>query len=374
MPAPRNENIICRLKKIRNAKGLTQTQLAEQINLKRQAVYDMEAGRYLPNTSVALALARVLECRVEEIFVENHNYGEKRISLVEMPETPVSRVSIAKVRGRLYAYPVSGRHAIREEMNAADGLIEMGKENARMLKSEAELDRTALLLGCDPAFSILGQHVLRNKGNCKLHCRFASTSRSIDLLSAGQAHIAGIHLHSDDMSGANIAFAQKKLGNSFGGKLIAFSSFEEGFMVAPGNPKNISKPADLAEENIKFVNREKGAALRTLLDDCLDDASVPSSEVSGYDDCVTSHAEGAHQVLYGMADAALGLRVVAEAYHLDFVPVTAVRCDIVIPSDLMEHVAVQAVLDILQSQAMRDELRSLPGYDSTDTGKIIAEF
>ncbi len=93
------------------------------------------------------------------------------------------------------------------------------------------------------------------------------------------------------------------------------------------------------------MNREKGAALRNLLDDCLSSASIPVTEVSGYHDIFTSHSQGARKVAYGNADAALGLRVVADAYDLDFVPITEVRCDIVIPNDLMDHVAVKAVME-----------------------------
>lgn len=60
--------IVSHLKPQRLTKGFTQTQLAERIGVQRQAIYDMESGRYLPNTAVALRLASVLECRIEDIF------------------------------------------------------------------------------------------------------------------------------------------------------------------------------------------------------------------------------------------------------------------------------------------------------------------
>ena len=64
----RTRGITCRLKELRTQKKMTQTGLAGLIGIKRQAVYDIEAVRYLPNTGVALALAQVLDCRVEDIF------------------------------------------------------------------------------------------------------------------------------------------------------------------------------------------------------------------------------------------------------------------------------------------------------------------
>jgi len=74
-----------------------------------------------------------------------------------------------------------------------------------------------------------------------------------------------------------------------------------------------------------------------------------------------------------MADAAMGLRAVASAYELDFIPMEAVRCDLVIPSDLLGLAAIKVLLDVLQSRALRDELAALPGYESSRTGSVIGE-
>jgi len=72
-------------------------------------------------------------------------------------------------------------------------------------------------------------------------------------------------------------------------------------------------------------------------------------------------------------DAALGLRVIANAFNMDFVTLDAVRCDLVIPSDMMELATVKVVLDVLQSRAFRKELMSIPGYETAMTGKVIAK-
>ena len=155
--------------------------------------------------------------------------------------------------------------------------------------------------------------------------------------------------------------------------LFAFSMFEEGLMVARGNPLNIRSASDLAKGDIRLVNREPGAALRVLLDDCLARAGVPAEIVTGYDHLVASHSQGAQMVAYRLADAALGLRAVAVAHGLDFVPIQAVRCDLVIPYDLLDLTAIKILLDVLQTHAMRKELSSLPGYDASCTGKLIGE-
>ena len=52
------DRVVCNLKSVRRAKGFSQSDLAQLAGVKRQAIYDMESGRYVPNTAVALRLAR----------------------------------------------------------------------------------------------------------------------------------------------------------------------------------------------------------------------------------------------------------------------------------------------------------------------------
>ena len=71
------EQVVCNLKSIRKASGLSQSELAERVGVKRQAVYDMETGRYVPNTALALRIAKELGCRVETLFALDDSEDEK---------------------------------------------------------------------------------------------------------------------------------------------------------------------------------------------------------------------------------------------------------------------------------------------------------
>src|SRR5512144_1556149 len=57
-----------RLKEIRVQKGFSQSELAGRAGITRQAVSSIESNLYLPTTAVALRLASVLCCRVEDLF------------------------------------------------------------------------------------------------------------------------------------------------------------------------------------------------------------------------------------------------------------------------------------------------------------------
>jgi putative molybdopterin biosynthesis protein len=363
--------IISHLKSLRLAQSLTQTQLAERIGVQRQAIYDMESGRYLPNTAVALRLAAILDCRVEDIFTLEAPSKLPSMTLIGQgaPDSD-TRLALARIRGKLVGFPLTDKNDFRANMRPADGLLIKKSGRLRLLQPEATLEHKALLMGCDPAFEILGAHVGRSRGASSLLCRFASSQRALEALAEGHTHIAGTHLHSKGQTEANVVLARRILGD-FRGMVIGFAKFEEGLMVAPGNPLKIRGVSDLARPEVRLVNREPGAALRSLLEDGLARERIPAEAVHGFGDLVASHSEGAQRVLYGTADAAMGLRVVASVYGLDFIDIATVRCDLVIPGDLMEHPAVRVLLDILQSRAFREELDHLPGYDTSDTGKVI---
>jgi molybdate-binding protein len=277
-----------------------------------------------------------------------------------------------KVRDRLIAYPLDHKWMSGEGFQSADGLLQEDCHCVRLLHPEETLDKKALLLGCDPAFSILSSHVSRSQSGAKLQCRFAQSIGALEALSSGFAHVAGTHLHNVSDKESNLDQARTTLGE-MNAKVIGFSSFQEGFMVQHGNPYAIRTVGDLPS-GIRFVNREPGAALRFLLDDRLNGFGISPETIDGYDRLVFSHNEGARMISFGLADAALGLLAVAIAHGLGFVPLEVVRCDLVIPTDQMEHPAIRIMLELLQTRELREELGSLPGYDIIHMGTLIGEF
>lgn len=56
------------LKSIRKAVGLTQAELAFQVEVSRQTIISIERGDYAPSVYLALRLARTLNVTVEDIF------------------------------------------------------------------------------------------------------------------------------------------------------------------------------------------------------------------------------------------------------------------------------------------------------------------
>jgi len=362
--------ITSHVKTYRQAKGWSQAQLADAVGVKRQAIYDIESGRYLPNTGVAIRMAKILDCTVETLFSEETTGDVVEIDLAGDEPAGSSRLLTAKVRGRHVGVPLTERILSNRGLPAADALLEKNGLSARIYCPNDILDKTIHLFGCDPAFSILGDHVARAFPGARVHCCFASSYASMRALAQGTAHVGGVHLHNGADGESNVTLAREML-TGMGGKVVGFTTMEEGLMVGAGNPDNIRSIDDLYLKRLKFVNRECGAALRILLDDHLERASLPKTAIKGYDTEVRSHSEGARLVASGLVDAALGLHVVADMYGIDFVPLTAVRCDLVIPDDLLEHPTVRIMLDVLQTRALRDDIASVPGYETSLSGNLI---
>ncbi len=62
------ERLTNRLREVREARGLTQAQLAEQIQVSRKTINTVENGIFVPSTIIALRLAAALGERVEDLF------------------------------------------------------------------------------------------------------------------------------------------------------------------------------------------------------------------------------------------------------------------------------------------------------------------
>lgn len=64
---PRITNTIRRLRF--EAGEMTQEQLASQVEVTRQTIIALEAGKYLPSLYLAIKIARVFSRQVEEVFI-----------------------------------------------------------------------------------------------------------------------------------------------------------------------------------------------------------------------------------------------------------------------------------------------------------------
>src|SRR5580693_9918087 len=113
MASQRMPEIETNLGKLRRKRGLSAIHLAATVDVSRQTIYAMEAGTYVPNTAVALRLARALEVKVEDLFTlpqaEPTGLRSEEVTLLPGSESPHpgQPVQLCRVNKRLVASPPS---------------------------------------------------------------------------------------------------------------------------------------------------------------------------------------------------------------------------------------------------------------------------
>src|SRR5438132_8942511 len=104
--------IVNNVERIRKSRGIGASELARRVNVSRQTIYAIEAGTYVPNTEVALNLARELEVSVDELFslqTGSHKSPESLVAEVLSGESPAKGqpVRICQIGTGWVSVPVS---------------------------------------------------------------------------------------------------------------------------------------------------------------------------------------------------------------------------------------------------------------------------
>jgi putative molybdopterin biosynthesis protein len=329
------------LRKAREGASLTQGALAERAAISRQAYAAIEAGTAAPSTPVALRIAQALGTSVEALFAQ---------------ERPRVR---AREGGPIH--PAAAPHARPAPGSGSPAGFTVTHGIAPVPGAP---DHTLVLAGCDPAAPLLTAQVERD--GVALAWREAPSRAALELLATGEAHVAGCHLRDPVGGGFNHAWVRRLL--PIAATLVTFAVWEQGLLVAPGNPHGLRAAEDLARPGLRIVNRPMGAGARALLDAALEVAGVPGSAVDGYAHELAGHLAVAEAVATGLADAGVGVRSAAVVTGLDFIPLTAERYDLVIPTASLDDPGVQRLLAALARPALRAQVEAL-GYDAATMGK-----
>jgi molybdate-binding protein/DNA-binding XRE family transcriptional regulator len=369
--ATSDDGLVNRVREVRLARGLSQQEVAARAGITRQAVNGIELRRYTPNALIALRLAQALDTRVEDLFHLPVETREHPVMTGAEALEAGERLALARVGESMVAHPLTGMRAIVEGFQPADALA-AADGTVNMLAPPDAPAKTAVLLGCDPSLTVLVSWVARSLPQGRLLWLHASSQSALDALPRGLAHVAGSHLPGDGAE-ANVTPARRALGRS-GGRVVTYAAWEQGLIVAPRNPRGLRTAADLARPDVRIVNREPGSGSRKLLDELMARDGLAARDVAGYTTVVPSHTAVARAVAAGTADAGMGLEAVARSFGLDFVPLTEVRFDLVIPEEHASHFVVEAMLDVLQGARLRADLGALPGYSTSGTGNVVASI
>ena len=221
----------------------------------------------------------------------------------------------------------------------------------------------------DLAIELLAVHLGTLNPSVHLTTSFVGSLAGLMALESNEADIAGAHLFDEETGQYNVAYAEKLMPNETV-VLINLVQRIQGLMIKPGNPKHILGISDLTRPDIIFVNRQKGSGTRILLDAQLRHQGIPHTKVKGYDREETTHSAVAGAVARGDVDVGLGAQSAASAVGLDFIPLVKERYDLIMLKESLESAPFNLIPEVVRSEAFLAMLGSMPGYDTSETGRI----
>ena len=291
------------------------------------------------------------------------------------------RVTLGRVGDRWLATPLARGAGVITSLVQADGLmvlprgtqgLEAGREvEIRLYRTRAELQRTILCLGShDLILDLLAQFLAPRER--RLSCANIGSQAGLIALQRREAHLAGSHLLDPLTGDYNLPHIRQYLPG-MRVKLVALVERQQGLIVPRGNPKGLRVLDDLSRADIVYVNRQRGAGTRVLLDYHLARLGIVPERIIGYNREEYTHLGVAASVASGRADCGLGIAASAEALGLDFVPLYQERFDLVIPAEHAQGKLLEPLFDVIASPDFQDQIRKLPGYDVSQTGRVISE-
>ncbi len=290
------------------------------------------------------------------------------------------RVSVGKVGDRVVATPLSRGAGTISTLVRADGTVTIPRfveglaagerVRVRLYRAPHTIENTIVAIGShDLTLDLLAQHVAERAPGSRLSSAHVGSLGGLVALSRGEAHLAGSHLLDPDSGEYNLSYVRRYLPNQEV-RLVTLVERDQGFLVPPGNPQGIWGWDDLRREEIRFVNRQRGAGTRLLLDYELGRRGISPESVTGYRRQEFTHLAVAAAVAAGAADFGLGIRAAASALGLDFVQLALEQYDLVIPLQHFDSHLLQPLLELLSDERFRTAVRGMPGYNVSRMGRV----
>lgn len=291
------------------------------------------------------------------------------------------RVKLGKIGDKMVASPLSRGAGVIMSMVRADGIVrvpamkegfESGEKiQVELLRCGQDIENTVVIIGShDVTLDVLANEVKKHYPEMNISSAHVGSMGGIMALKRGEAHMAGMHLLDPETGEYNVSYIRRYLP---GAKIILVNLVyrQQGLMVAKGNPKGIKHIGDLKRKDVLFINRQRGAGTRLLLDLKLKELGISSDQINGYEREEYTHMAVAASVAGGSADAGLGILAAANALDLDFIPISQERYDLAVPEEYYNLNPIQKVLRTAVSNDFKKKVEALGGYDTSKTGSVI---
>ena len=291
------------------------------------------------------------------------------------------RVRLGVVGGTMVATPLPRGAGVLTSLVRADGLLVVpaGREghhpgeevDVALLRGLDEIERTIVAIGSHDLVLDLAASALRAEDPAvTLASSNVGSLGGLVALRDGLCHLAGSHLLDPATGEYTMPYVRRVLGGAEVA-VVRLVHRDQGLIVAPGNPLRLGGVGDLAKPGVRYVNRQRGAGTRVLLDHELASLGIAAADVTGYAREEPTHLAVAAAVAAGRADAGLGILAAARAFGLDFVPVTTEPYDLVVAAGAMDAPLLAPLWALLASDRFQAAVTGLGGYSTKETGRRL---
>jgi putative molybdopterin biosynthesis protein len=291
------------------------------------------------------------------------------------------RVRLGMVGAAMVATPLPRGAGVLTSLVRADGLLVVpaglegyhpGDEvEVELLRGLDEISGTIVAIGSHDLVLDLAASALRAEDpQVTLASSNVGSLGGLVALRDGLCHVAGSHLL-DPVTGE---YTLPYLDRVLAGRevsVIRLVHRDQGLIVAAGNPLGLKGIEDLTRDGVRYVNRQRGAGTRVLLDHELRRHGISPDAVEGYAREEPTHLAVAAAVAAGRGDAGLGILAAARAFGLDFLPVTREPYDLVVAAPDAGSPRLAPLWALLRSGRFRASVEELGGYDTEEMGRRI---
>jgi len=292
------------------------------------------------------------------------------------------RVRLGRVGGEVVATPLPRGAGVLTSLVRADGLLVVpaGTEghhagervSVELLRGPAEIDRTIVAIGSHDLVLDLAASWLRAADPLiTLASSNVGSLGGLVALRDGLCHLAGSHLLDPATGEYTLPYLDRIFGPEADLAVVRLVHRQQGLLVAPGNPLGLSGIDDLKRPELRYVNRQRGAGTRVLLDQELAGRGIDPAGVTGYGRQEHTHLAVAAAVAAGSADTGLGIQAAARAFGLDFVPVAQEPYDLVLRVGGLGDALLAPLWTLLDRPDFRAAVEALGGYSCAETGRRI---
>ncbi|HUZ35416.1 MAG TPA: molybdopterin biosynthesis protein [Streptosporangiaceae bacterium] len=291
------------------------------------------------------------------------------------------RVRLGKVGGTLVATPLPRGAGVLTSLVRADGLLVVpaGLEGhhpgeqveVELLRGIDEISRTIVAIGSHDLVLDLAASALRAQDPLlTLASSNVGSLGGLVALRDGLCHIAGSHLLDPATGEYTLPYLDRILPGA-DVAVVRLVHRDQGLIVAGGNPLGLTGIKDLTGPGVRYINRQRGAGTRVLLDHELGRHGISPDAVDGYAREEPTHLAVAAAVAAGRGDAGMGIMAAARAFGLGFIPVTREPYDLVVTPEAMESPLLAPLWALLRSGQFQAAVTDLGGYTTDEMGRRI---